>query len=535
MSIQPLPTDTEVEPKVASVQKNKIFSSAFFGIALVFSRILTNLVLLPLLTHSLGGSRFGLYILLLGLAEMILVFELGFSTGVIRQLGYYRVQGNKQQIRELLGVGSTFYIVMSVLISVGGYFLLPFWGGTLKLDASIASLALPAAQIALVDAVLIFLGSYFKAILVANHKNVFLNIVDIIWNLAVAVSIFCLLAGHYDITYLLGAKLLMNVFRLGALMVKAALVEKSLIKIPILKINQTLFQLLDVSVSQLVTTISVMLSHSMDSFILAAYLPIKYVGLYEMIKRMLSTGDQVIAKLRDIYIPTLISQTAQGNHEAVRNTFLRTSQYFSVIYLVFYAILIGFYPEIFQLLSQGSYDIHQSVNLFVIALIYGFSGVIQVPASTYFLVSGKYRFLAGSSLITGVLNFTLSWILVQKVGFIGPALGTLLANVAQHQFSSIGVTIKQLNIKIPEYLAHVYGTLMLPSFVAVCIIALARTALYYNVNFVLVFLFTSVLLFVAISYIWFEKTASKEEKDWLYTKLSKLLNKRALYRKKLEV
>jgi O-antigen/teichoic acid export membrane protein len=207
--------------------------------------------------------------------------------------------------------------------------------------------------------------------------------------------------------------------------------------------------------------LSIQISHKIDSFVIALFLPLQAVGAYELVFRFMAVTQQVAIKVSEGAIPRFAHSVAQGQRDQARKLFLRISSLSNLLVCLMLLLIGAFYPDLFALLSRGRIPIEATWPVLAVAAPIAWTGGLQMAAGPYLFVSGRERYLTVSSLITAFSNLLLSLLLVKPLGLVGVALGTLIPQLIQHQFSLIRRTCMDLQIGLWEYIRMVHGTVFM--------------------------------------------------------------------------
>ncbi|WP_194767564.1 oligosaccharide flippase family protein [Tamlana sp. I1] len=214
------------------------------GAVLTYIKIvLTNIVgllLTPFIIKNLGDSEYGVYILIGSFVGYLGLMNLGINNAIIRYVAKYKAKNDKQGEQEFLGTTMWIYIVISLVLTIIGYFLY------FKLDSVFAdSLTTEELRIGkimfiiLVGNIAIALpGGAFSAICSGYESFVFPNLLSIIKYIVRAIVIFCaLLMGGKGISIVV----IDTVLTLMIIIVSAIFVRKKLgVQIPLKLFNKKL-------------------------------------------------------------------------------------------------------------------------------------------------------------------------------------------------------------------------------------------------------------------------------------------------------
>ena len=94
-----------------------------FSYLLMFVEIFSAMLFTPLLIRSLGPSEYGVYQLVSSVTAYLMLLDLGVGTAIVRYIAKYRANGDKKKQSEFLGIATTFYIIIAILVLIIGFIL----------------------------------------------------------------------------------------------------------------------------------------------------------------------------------------------------------------------------------------------------------------------------------------------------------------------------------------------------------------------------------------------------------------------------
>jgi O-antigen/teichoic acid export membrane protein len=440
--------------------RERFVSGILTGMGSVVIKTGLNILLIPMLIHTLGPAMYGLYVLLVGVLELALMLDLGFTAGLVTLLGK-----ETDDTPELLAVGQWLYLACAVLLFALGLPLVPLFGPLFHLDAAQTTVATQCVLIILLEAGLTLYANYFRAVLVARTANHWSNAADTLYYLVGNAVGLALLWSGYGLVGLLLARLAAAALRTGMLMVKAHVYETGVFRFtrPKWAYVKTLFGL---SAHAAVINASIYLSHGIDAFVIGRFLTLPAVGLYELVFRFMSIAMNMGSKVCEGLMPLFAKMDHEQAADKTSAVFLKMSFVNNLITSLILLMIVLYYPTLFSLFSAGKMPIEPTWPVLAMAVVIYWSGALQLPASYYLFSTGDQRFLSTTSIIAALANVVISIALVPHYGLTGVALGTLIPNLLQHQFGLIWRSCQRLEISFTEYVKTVHTPVVMPLSVA---------------------------------------------------------------------
>ena len=504
--------------------KDNFFFGMVTGVGGYGLRIALNLLLIPLFIHYIGTADYGFYLLLLNASELMLALDMGLTTGLVHQLSTHLGSGDRPRLIAHLNNGNRLYLGLSAVIFLIGTLLLPVVIPVFHLSPSHLAVAGPAFMIVVLDAALTLYGSYFDAVLRAHCMHAWTHTLTALHGiLANAGSVVLLMSGFGLLEVLL--------LRLGISILKSLILawlayryEPSMGQRPEPGHTESMRTLFDISMYAMVQRVSGFLAHRSDGFVIAIFLTMPQLALFGIIERIMLQISQLAMMLMGGLFPVFARIVAEDNLEKARFVFLRVTAFLNIVGGGLVLLVLGAYPEIFGVLSNGKFAVAESLPLAVIMGVVMWSLVVQLAASRYLFASGMHRFQTFSALTTALVNLGLSLWLIHPLGLLGVTLGTLIPHLLQHQGVTLWITCRRLKLPIRDYLRAVHvNNVPALLWVLACMIA-QRMILYTQATLPTfgVLVGMSALASVGAGYLWYRFTATAYERDLLHEQAAKL-------------
>lgn len=505
--------------------KNEFLLGIITGTSGLVIKTLLQLISLPLLLQTLGKDEFGFYLFLLSSSDLLYIMDLGLTTGLIQRLSTYYAEQDKSNVQTLLCTAQWLYLGLSLLMLIAGIVLTPYLPHLIK-ENSIAPDTLKAGFLMLfVEVAIHLLAAYYKSILRANCKYHWTNTIETLHTFLQSLIAIILVTSGFGLLGVLISRVFLSIVHVILCAFKAFHIENNAIQGKFTSSKEQMKDLFSVSFHVMLLRISIYLSYGIDDFLIARFVSIGDVAVIGLVRKILSMPSQVCFKIIEGIFPIFARKSATNDIARSRYIFIRLSTLIHFLTWLMFFSLASIYPEVLKLLSAGKILLSEAVWLSLIILAYTWSGIMQMPASDYLMASGFHRFLTVSSIATGLGNFVISFLLVQKLGMVGVLLGTLLVQIVQHQFYLIRMACKQLNISFQEYASTVYLKNGAPLLLLIAMLLICRACMaQYELPLVVMCILIAVAAFISCV-VWVQKSASDEERQLLFSKLSPLFGR----------
>ena len=441
------------------------------GAGSVALRTALNILVVPILIAKLGLDVFGLYIVLIAILEVATFLDLGATSALVTLLGS---ETNDLARRSLMKVGHVWFGVLTLLFGLSGFLLRDQLGVLFHIAPAMQAMAAAAFLLLLGEAMLSLYMCYARSILLSHCAHQWSNVADSVSNLLANLGSLAALLTGYGLVEIMAIRLLAAGLRVLLLMWQTLKLEPRAFRPGVPLDRDSLQHVARLSGHAMMINFSIIISHKIDDLVIAHFLPLSAVGIYEIVFRFLGVTLQVGLKLSEGLYAYFARLAIHQDVQEARPFFLHKSAFLNITTLLMLLPIVMFYPELFTLFSAGKIPMKETLPILDVALPCTLSAVLQMPANAWLFTWGHQRFVTVTSLVAAMANLCLSIILVQHLGIVGVALGTLIPQLIQHQWGLIGKTCQSLGIGALEYLRAVHMSTVWPLLIALGWILLWR-------------------------------------------------------------
>jgi O-antigen/teichoic acid export membrane protein len=207
-----------------------------------------------------------------------------------------------------------------------------------------------------------------------------------------------------------------------------------------------------------------------DNIVISVFLGVSQVAAYAVAFQLWALAIAGLWGGVDVLLPFFARWAARDAAESLRLAFLRATK-FAIAGTFLAAILLAAYGQ-------------RAITWWVGPLLFPGNGVLWVfcllllvatPIHTAALVLaglGRHRAPALGGAVEALLNLALSILLVQRLGVLGVALGTLVAGLVTNGWVAPRAACRELGIAATGYLAGTVAPSLAPAVVAIAVTAL---------------------------------------------------------------
>jgi O-antigen/teichoic acid export membrane protein len=400
----------------------KIIKNTLYNTIGKFWGILIVLFLTPYIVNRLGVERYGIWALLTSLVGYIGFLDLGVGGSYARYISEYYTQKDFSKVNQVINTGFLFCLGLAfILIPLALFFTKPLLI-FLKLNPS----AYPEINSVFFWGVVIFSLSnatfVFGSIQTGLQRMELTNLVAVIFTIPYALGCILFLELGY------GLKGLM--INIGIIWIIQALVNFHIAKkiLPGFSFNPFIFkrkmlaELLRFGVKLQVARLSQIVSFQVDKLLITYFLSVGMVTFYDLGSKVTGAIRRLPLLLVSALVPASAEIFARGDKEGLNRLYFRGSKYLFAASVPLFFFIVVCSEMIVNVWMGPGYEKASSV-IRILSIGYFFNLITGV-ASSIALGMGKPEFEMKYGILTSILNFSLSLILIIKFGFYGVLVGT---------------------------------------------------------------------------------------------------------------
>ena len=425
---------------------------------------LVQLLMVPLLLGHLGAETYGLYAALASVVGYFTLLTFGSSLTVPRFVADHAARGEHEALSRFVSTYAAVYLAVAAAGLVAGFAVAPLLARALIVPATLAGAVAPAWRLVVAGWAAGLAAGFLQALLTGLGE----------------VHLSNMAAGARAVLNLLfAAVVLWAGGRLGALLLgllSAALLSGAalfaLVRIthPEIRIAPSLAGWATLRLSgrpaayYFLMQIAALVVMGTDNIVISVFLGVSQVAAYAVGFQLWALAIAALWSGVDVLLPFFARWAARDAAESLRHGYLRATR-FAVAGTILAAILLAAYGKraIAWWVGPQLYPGDGVLRVFCLMLL------IATPIHTASLVLaglGRHRAPALGGGVEAVLNLGLSILLVQRLGVLGVALGTLVAGALTNAWIAPRAAWRELGITPRAYLAGVFVPSLAPAALA---------------------------------------------------------------------
>jgi len=509
-----------------SIGKVTAHNSVYSIIANVWY-LLSRFLLTPFILNHLPLSEYGLWALCFVVMSFLALTSFGLEGTYIKYVAEFYARNEFDRINRLLSTGLLLTIVVSTIILLVLWIAMPLLISTLRIEEGLHQ-----------KAVVIFMGTGVVFMLDIT-LNCFGRALDGMQYMALTAKVR-LLTSFVELILIvifllggLGVYGMMAAFFIRYLLAIIVNMRFAYKLVPGLKIRLHYFNTSSLKLflfyggkMQLLGFIGIFMS-TFDKIIITRLLGLPFTGMYELGRKIPSTGARIPTEISGAVMPALSYLQGKNDHVQARNLFINASRYMALASAPLFTYLFVVTPyAIYVWLGTGYED--ANVVMYILSagvLVNLLTGAGSAASKGFDRLDWEMKY--------GILNLLLCLIMTPLLanwfGLAGAAGGVALSTAIASVYL-IWITNKFFKISLSEYIKQVMHPVllsilsavalfyMLPYLITVGATGRITTALILVGTGVFHLFFSSVLLAITRGIV-------SAEKQWLAENMSKITHK----------
>jgi O-antigen/teichoic acid export membrane protein len=393
--------------KVATSHKRKVLQGSASNLVRVLLSMLVSLVLPPFLVHRMAPPEYSAWVLILQLSNYVYMLDLGMQTAIGKFVAEYDAKGDREASHHLV---STSFTILTVAAAIGSAAIAVMVWSVPQLFHQMPAALVPQVRISLLavglsTAVTLPFG-VFLSTFTGLQQYVFPTIVATVSRVGSAAVLIVLLLMH------------------GGL-VQLALVYAGRVDFSFLFFHRrSAIQLAKYGSVMSIWTLAMFFVSGLDIVIVGHY-QYKDTGFYAIANGAANFMLTVVASVFGPLVPAVSSMQAGTTPSRIGDICIRMTRYCALLLCVLgLPLVFGGYP-LLSLWVGKRYAAQSAFYLAVLVL----GNVVRQLVLPYILIvvaTGKQHLATIAAIAEAAVNIVVSIWLVQRIGAVGVAAGTLV-------------------------------------------------------------------------------------------------------------
>jgi O-antigen/teichoic acid export membrane protein len=445
--------------KDRQLRRRALFSTAsnYVGQLVTF---ITGFALTPFILHQLGRSEYGLWLLVGSVIAYGSLFDFGITGALTKYVAEYQARGDLNEARRIIATALTIYSILGLALMALVFLAAPLFPRLFNVPPEESELAVRLVMLMGVGLGVSIPSGTTYAVLRGLQRFGSINLITAGGTLLTALATVLVL--------LLGGGLLemvaVNIPLSLAMQIPAVLLIKR--ASPGLKLGWRgasrtwVRRVFLYSSSTMAIHTAGQLRNKTDEIVIGAFMPVSAVTPYGLARRLSEAAQLLTHQFIRIILPMASQLEAEQDLRRLKALYLAGTRLSLVIFLpIGLSIVLLAEP---LLVAWVGAEYGQYAYLVWVLVGAGFVFVSQGPGSMILQGIARHKWVAVAAIASGVVNLVTSIVLVQYLGLLGVALGTLIPNVLEWLFV-LPYSLKILHVPAGTMLRKVFLPALTPA------------------------------------------------------------------------
>lgn len=434
--------------------------------------MLLGVVVLPYNVSHLGRSAYGLWMLTASITSYFSVLDLGYSGALVKFVARYRAKQDSRALNEVLS--TTFYlftalgllaygVAVVVAVHLGGWFhLQPDQARVGRIILLVISCNVAAGM-----AFTVFGG------IVNGFQRIDLNSSVSIASSVLIASVNVLVLAHGG--GLVPLVIATTAVRLGSYVVyrsNAYRVFPELRLHPSLVNRARLRELTGFSAYLAVIDWARRLNYSADAVVIAAFMNTGAVALWSVAQRVAEATIRLTIQLSDVLFPTVVDDDTSNRPRRLQAILLVGTRLSLATVMPIAGVCLLMAGPLVRAWVGPSF--HESAAVLQLLSLTVMFRIGSATATTVLKAGGRHQLVAWANVAAAVVNITASIVLVNRLGLVGVAVGTLVPVAAASALVIFPAGCRRVGVSIGRALREAVWPAAWPAAVMACYVQLTR-------------------------------------------------------------
>lgn len=442
------------------MRSHKLISGSFLNTINLIAQILSGFYVMPLLIHTFGDTRFGIWILVGSFMGYAAILDLGLPSAVSRFISQAIGRGGESGRKEISHITSTaFYIFLGItaltMVLIG--LVIGFAPVFIK-DEAYIELFRQLLLILCLNNLVVFPTSIFEGVLAANLRYDLINSRKIVFTVVRLVATILIVKSQGTLIQIAWMTAVTNILENLIRVSQCYQIDKD-VSISLRNFKSSMVrQLFGYSIYSFIGRVADMMRFQINAVVISMSGSVAQVTPFRIAARLIEYFMQLISGVTGVFSPYFSQEEGKNNFEAIREKFLFITKIISYVATFIGGMLILFGKDFIERWMGPQYGI--SYEVLVILAVPMTLALMQSAVFSVLYGISKHRFVASINVIEGIFNLIISLILVKRLGIIGVALGMAIPMIVTKSLVQPVYVTRVLGIPLMNYLKTLLGSFL---------------------------------------------------------------------------
>jgi O-antigen/teichoic acid export membrane protein len=417
--------------------------------------------LTPFILGQLGPSLYGLWVLIGSLVAYSSLLDLGIAGAVTKYVAEFHAKGQNKVARNMVATALGIYLLIGIFVIVLSVSLAPFIVSLFRIELEHRELARWLVVLSGVGVGISIPSKIFPATIRGLQRFDLINLIVTIHTILLVIGTVAVLLAGGGVIGLVLVGIFTNVLIQGPNIYILYKVAPEL-KLGYKDFNPRLIRTVGTFSSSLfLINLGGHLESKTDEVVIGAFLPVMAITPYNLARKLSALPQTLTEQFLSLLLPMASKLHAENDQIRLSSLFITSSRITLGIYLPVGIFLMLLAPNILGVWVGEEYS--QYAYLVIILTLASLIDTSTWPAGFMLQGMAKHKVLAILTIASGVFNLALSLILLQYLGLLGVALGTIIPTTIICIGFVLPYAIRYLKISFHQILSDVFLPALAPA------------------------------------------------------------------------
>lgn len=442
----------------------KIGKNVFANIIGIGAQILIAFMISPFLVHTLGDTKYGIWVIAVAFTGYMNLLDIGLSSAVNRYVAKYSSLKDIGSVNAIVSTALLMFFVMGIIIVIISPWMADLIVGMINIDEPLKAIVHYLIIIVSFDIAIFVIAGLFKGIYGGLQNYSIINFTQIVSAGYKAILFYVFLSRGHDLVAMGFVSITANLF---TIVIYFVLLKKLYpqISFSLKSMNRERgVQILNYSKFTFLAMLANQVIYYSDAFVIGYFMSAAAVTYYTIPWTLAEYTKKISMAISKTYVPAISEKEAKGDLEVVSSMYMSGTKYMIIISNLLSVGMIVLGGAFIAIWMGPKYRELGEMVLILLFINQYFQGPQQISYSILLGLS-KQKYYSYMSFLVSVVNLMLSILLVQKWGIVGVAVGAVLPQVVFYGFFVPWLTLRTLNMSVWSYLRKTHLLSIIPTFI----------------------------------------------------------------------
>jgi O-antigen/teichoic acid export membrane protein len=440
---------------------NQVLRSTISNYIGRFVGLVTWFLLTPFILHNLESSLYGLWVLVGSVVAYGSLLDFGIAGAITKYVAEFQAKGQLEGAKGLVATALALYAVLGLIATLASIVIAPAFPRLFNVAAEQSKTAIWLFMLSGFGMGIAILSASTTAVLRGLQRFDLMNILGVITTLLSALATIAILLLGGGVIGLVSITIVVIVLmQIPAvwLIYRIAPELRFGLASPNRKMLRTVTSF---SSSIFLINVGGQLESKTDEIVVGAFLPVSAVTPYNLARKLSTLPQMITDQFLSLLMPMASELSAKNDQVRLRSLYLISTRLTLGTFLAIGICLVILAGPILTVWVGEEYA--EYAYLVLILTLASFIDIPTWPAGFVLQGMARHRFTAIMTLCSGIANLALSLVLVQRIGLMGVALGTLIPTTIVSLGFVLPYAIRVIGVSGQE----IYKNVVLPVFIPI--------------------------------------------------------------------